>query len=516
MYALVERAAGTGPEHPALVDVTRGITLSWADLHAAAGVEAERLRAAGVSPGDRVAVALPNGAAFGIAVFGALRAGAVVVPLDPRSVMRELEIILGDATPRVVVAGEGDPAAGAAAAGVGAQVLPPPPSGEGAASGGPQAGSAGDVDGDGGESIALLVYTSGTTGRPRGVRLSHRALLANRAALASLRPAPVTPTDRVLLALPLFHVFGLAAGLLQVAWAGATVVLTERFDAEAMPDLLVRQRVSTLAGVPSMYRALLDVPAERLRAGFDGVRLCTSGGAPLPPAWFAAFREATGLDILEGYGLSEAGPVVTSNQVGGTARPGSVGRPLPGVELRLVDASGRPLTESRDEQDEGEEGDVADVYSDPADDTGLVALRGPSLFSGYWPDGAGGPDADGWFRTADVGYLDANGDLHLVDRTSDLVIVNGFNVYPREVEQVLVELDDVAEAAVIGIPDDRTGAAVKAVIVRTPGSELTEEQVAEHCALRLARFKRPTTVTFVDELPRTPTGKIARRTLAEV
>jgi long-chain acyl-CoA synthetase len=519
VYALVERAAANGPEHPALVDVTRGTTLTWADLHAAAGIEAERLRAAGVTPGDRVAVLLPNGEAFGVAVFGALRAGAVVVPIGPGAVARELEIILGDATPRVVVAGAGESAVAAAAAGVGAQVLPPPPSGEGAAATGPRAGSADgarEASGDGGEAIALLVYTSGTTGRPRGVRLSHRALLANRAQLASLRPSPVTPTDRVLLALPLFHVFGLAAGLLQVSWAGATVVLTERFDADTMPDLLVRQRVSAIAGVPSMYRALLDVPAEQLRAGFAGVRICTSGGAPLPAKWFAAFHDATGLDIVEGYGLSEAGPVVTSNQVGGAARPGSVGRPLPGVELRLVDAEGRPLTDSRNDEDEGEEGDVADVYTDPADDTGLVALRGPSLFSGYWPDGEGGPDADGWFRTADVGYLDGNGDLHLVDRTSDLVIVNGFNVYPREVEQVLAELAEVAEAAVIGIPDDRTGAAVKAVIVRTPGSDLTEEQVVEHCALRLARFKRPTTVAFVDELPRTPTGKIARRTLAEV
>ncbi|MBC8092863.1 MAG: AMP-binding protein, partial [Pseudonocardia sp.] len=202
-------------------------------------------------------------------------------------------------------------------------------------------------------------------------------------------------------------------------------------------------------------------------------------------------------------------PVVTTNGVGGVAKPGSVGRPLPGIELRLVDAGGRPLDAADPDDD-----DELDSVSDPTHDTGLVALRGPNLFSGYWPDGAGGPDAEGWFRTADVGFLDADGDLHLVDRSSDLVIVNGFNVYPREVERVLAELDGVAEAAVVGVPDDRTGEAVKAVLVRASGVELTEEEVRAHCGVRLARFKTPSVITFVDALPRTPTGKVARRQLA--
>ena len=168
------------------------------------------------------------------------------------------------------------------------------------------------------------------------------------------------------------------------------------------------------------------------------MRLCTSGGAPLPREWLAAFRDATGLELHEGYGLSEGGPVITTNNLGRPPKPGSVGRVLPGVELRLVDADGTPLVAA---DDDDEDDDVLGDGSDPSDDTGLVALRGPNLFSGYWPDCSGGPDADGWFRTADVGFLDADGDLHLVDRSSDLVIVNGFNVYPREVEQVIAELD---------------------------------------------------------------------------
>jgi len=506
---LVALAAARGPDQPAVVDVSGpgpARTLTWARFDAAVTAEAARLGAAGVVRGDRVVVRLGNGAGFCVAVLGALRAGAVAVPYGPIAVVRELEIVFADARPSVVVATDDDAAARTCAGPVGAQVLPPPDLDPDPARNGPA-----PDQGPGGEDLALLVYTSGTTGRPRGVQLSHRALLANREQTAAVRPSPVTPVDRVLLSLPLFHVFGLAAGLLQACWAGATVVVTDRFEPEHVVEVLEQQRISAVAGVPSMFRALLDVPAARLRAATSDVRLCTSGGAPLPPEWLASFREATGLPIYEGYGLTEGGPVITTNAIGGVAKPGSVGRPLPGIELRLVDTEGRPL----DEADEPDPGDVDEYASDPSDDTGLVSLRGPNLFSGYWPDGAGGPDADGWFRTADVGFLDSDGDLHLVDRSSDVVIVNGFNVYPREVEQVLLELPGVAEAAVVGTPDERRGEQVRAVLVRASGAELTDEQVREHCAERLARFKVPTTIEFVPALPRTPTGKIARRTLAE-
>lgn len=498
---LVARAAADRPDHPAIVDADT--TLSWAEVDAAASAEAERLHRAGVRPGDRVVVRLPNGAAFCVAVLGALRAGAIAVPTGPVSVSRELEVVFGDCSPRVVVTTGSDPAVAALTdadpTGPGRTVLGPPDLGarpEGAA----------PDQGPGGEEIALLVYTSGTTGRPRGVCLSHRAVLANRAQAGALRPAPVNAVDRVLLVLPLFHVYGLAAGFLQVCWAGATVVLTDRFEPDGTVELVLRERVSVVAGVPSMFRAILDAPPERVREAFAGVRLCTSGGAPLPGRWLEMFRTATGLELFEGYGLSEAGPVLTTNQPAGRGKIGSVGRPLPGVELRLVDAQGRAL-----DADPALEHDEDDF--DPAQDTGLVAVRGPNLFSGYWPDRGGGPDEQGWFRTADVGFLDAEGDLHLVDRSSDLVIVNGFNVYPREVEQVLAELAAIAEAAVVGVPDDRSGEAVKAVLVRASGVELTADEVREHCATRLARFKVPSVIDFVDALPRTPTGKVARRQL---
>lgn len=498
LSSLVARAAARTPDHPAIVDADTGTILTWADLDRASSAEAVRLRRAGVGPGDRVVIRLANGAPFCVAVLGALRADAVTVPIGPVAVARELAIVFDDCTPRTIVALPQDTDAASCGAAVGASVIGPPDLA------GEVADDAEVTHGVGAEDIALLVYTSGTTGVPRGVRLSHRALLANRAQTAALRPAPVTATDRLLLALPLFHIFGLAAGLLQVCWAGATAVLTERFEPGPAAETLRAHRVSGIVAVPTMFRALLDLPTDELRAATAQVRLCTSGGAPLPPHWLADFQEATGLSIFEGYGLTEGGPVVTTNGVGGVAKAGSVGRALPGIELRLVGADGRPLDAE----------DPADELVSEAEDTGLVAVRGPNLFSGYWPDGAGGPDDEGWFRTADVGFLDTDGDLHLVDRSSDLVIVNGFNVYPREVERVLGELDGVAEAAVVGVPDDRTGEAVKAVLVRAAGSTITEEEVRAHCALRLARFKTPAVVTFVDDLPRTPTGKVARRKVA--
>ncbi|MDN5919654.1 MAG: AMP-binding protein, partial [Pseudonocardia sp.] len=421
---LLTRAAADRPDQQAVVDVPAGTTLTWSGFDLAASAEAARLRAAGVRPGDRVVIALPDGAGFCVALFGALRADAVAVPVGPGSVRRELDIIFSQAGPTAVIAVEAVTAEAAAEAG--ARLLGPPATDATPGSDDPQdpAGQAAPSDASdewGGEALAVLVFTSGTTGRPRGVQLSHRALLANREQAAALRPAPVTPTDRVLLALPLFHVYGMAAGLLQVCWAGATVVLPGRFDPSATAEVLVSSRVSVLAGVPSMFRALLDVPAPQLREALGGIRLCTSGGAPLPTEWLAAFHEATGLFLHEGYGLSEGGPVITTNNLGRPPKPGSVGRPLPGVELRLVDANGAPLVTDAPEPDD--EDDLIDDGSDPSDDTGLIALRGPNLFSGYWPAGSGGPDDEGWFRTADVGYLDADGDLHLVDRSSDLVIV---------------------------------------------------------------------------------------------
>ncbi|CAM06112.1 long-chain acyl-CoA synthetase [Saccharopolyspora erythraea NRRL 2338] len=479
---LVAAAARRGPQYPALIDGPTARRLTWSELDAVVDGEARRLLAAGVAPGDRVAIRLPTGVAFCVALFGVLRAGGVVVPLPTSSPGPELARIVADSGAGVLIADQD------AVDGAEARVLPPP---ELTLSAKPDPVSVRTR----GDDLAVLSYTSGTSGPPRAAMLSHRALLANARQCGKLRPMPVNAADRVLLALPLFHVYGLGPGLLQVASVGATAVLLPRFDAEEALDAIVRLRVTTVVGVPPMYAAWLGLPSDRLREGMATVRLLTSGAAPLGPEVAAAVRAATGLDVFEGYGLTETGPVVTTTLAGGHAKPGSVGRPLPGVELRLVDSDGMPLAED----DDG--------------DTGRVSVRGPNLFSGYWPDGEHGPDADGWFRTGDVGYLDSDGDLHLVDRASDLIIVNGFNVYPHEVEHVLLELDGVVEAAVVGVPDGGTGEAVKAVVVQADGAGLSAADVREHCAARVAKFKVPAVVEFAESLPHSPTGKVARRVL---
>jgi long-chain acyl-CoA synthetase len=480
---LVRTAAVRGPDHPAFIDAATGDTLTWSEVDAATDVEAHRLREAGLQPGDRVAVRLPTSMEFAVAVFGALRSGGVVVPVGPGGPSRELTRVLDDSGASLLVGDGSDVSTRTLSA--------------------PVLRVDGGLTGEsvrGGEDVAVLAYTSGTSGVPRGAMLSHRALLANVAQCAALRPAPVTAADRVLLALPLFHSYGLGPGLFQVAAAGATAVLLQRFDAEAAVDAIEQHRVTTLVGVPPMYQALLHVDPARLRDALITVRLLTSGAAPLSPSLLEAVQKATSLPVFEGYGLTETAPVLTSTLVGGQVKPGSVGRPLPGIELRLVDTDGQPFADDEE-------------FVLPDDDAGLVSVRGENLFSGYWPDGAHGPDAEGWFRTGDVGYLDDDGDLHLVDRAGDLIIVNGFNVYPHEVEQVLVELPQVAEAAVVGVPSETTGEAVKAVIVLGQGEELTEDAVTEHCAERLAKFKVPVAVEFADVLPHSPTGKLVRSRL---
>ncbi|HEX3649456.1 MAG TPA: AMP-binding protein [Pseudonocardiaceae bacterium] len=484
---LVAAAARAGGDRPALVDATSGVTLTWAEVDAEVNQRAERLAEAGMHPGDRVAVRLPTGIPYCLAVFGVLRAGGVLVPLSTDLPPAGLVDLLADCQATVVV---GDPVAGVEVT----TMLAPDGTGNRTA-GAPAVAPAG-----GGEDLAVLCYTSGTSGRQRGVLLSHRALLANVAQCAALDPPPVTSADRMLLSLPLSHAYGLGPGLFQVAAAGATAVLLPKFTVDDALTAIGTHQVTTLVGVPPMYSALLTVPDERLREALASVRLFTSGAAPLPPAVLAGVQRVTGLPIYEGYGLTETAPVLTSTLVSGRAKPGSVGRPLPGVRLCLVDSDGDPLPGP----------DADDELDDETGGTGLVAVSGPNLFSGYWPDGAHGPNADGWFRTGDIGYLDADGDLHLVDRANDLIIVNGFNVYPHEVEHAIGRLAGVVEAAAVGVPDERTGETVKAVVIRQPDADLTADQVIEHCAELLARFKVPTSVEFVDSLPHSPTGKLAR------
>ncbi|WP_418190761.1 AMP-binding protein [Amycolatopsis albispora] len=489
---LVSAAAGRRPDSLALIDSGTERRLTWAQADAAVNAEARRLTEAGLHPGDRVVVRLPTSTAFAVTLFAVVRAGGIAVPLSPQAPAAEIRPLAEHCGATLVVSH--DPDAEELADEV--TVLPAPDATGEAAEPVAPVGS--------GEDIAVLSYTSGTTGPPRGVMLSHRALLANVEQLSAVRPAVLQASDRVFIAIPLFHVYGLGPGLLQAAAVGATVVLSERFDARRALADCAEFRVTTIAGVPAMYAEFAALDADELGAGLATVRRMTSGAAPLHPKVLAAIRAATGMDVYEGYGLTEAAPVVTTTLVTGYPKPGSVGRPLPGIELRLVDSDGTagPVPSDPD--------DLVDSFDEEDGGTGLVALRGANLFSGYWPDGAHGPDAEGWFRTGDVGYLDTDGDLHLVDRANDLIIVNGFNVYPNEVESVLTELPEVIEAAVVGVVDERSGEAVKAVVVVAPGASLSAQQVVDHCAGKLAGYKVPHSVEFADSLPHSATGKLRR------
>ncbi|PRX45549.1 long-chain acyl-CoA synthetase [Prauserella shujinwangii] len=494
---LVVAAAAERPGAAALVDAATGSTLTWAEVDAAVSGLARRLVREGVTAGDRVALRLPTSTAFAVAFFALARAGAIALPLSPQAPATELRALLQHSGARLLVTDDDTDGLGADTEGVGVLDPAAEPTDEPF----PAVG--------GGEDIAVLLYTSGTNGPSRGAMLSHRALLANVAQVRRLRPAVTEPTDRVLIAIPLFHIYGLGPGLLLTAAAGAEAVLAPRFDARQTLALCAEHRITAVVGVPTMFTDLAALPADEVGEALSTVRLLTSGAAPLHPRTLAAIRGATGLNVFEGYGLTEAAPVVTSTLVTGYPKPGSVGRPLPGIELRLVDSDGSPEPVPLDEDDPD------DMFAEEPDGTGLVAIRGANLFSGYWPDGSYGPDADGWFRTGDVGYLDTDGDLHLVDRANDLIIVNGFNVFPREVEEVIAGLPGVAEVAVAGVIDERTGEAVKAVVVPEPGAALSEQQVVDRCAERLAGYKVPTRVEFADELPHSPTGKLRRERLRE-
>ncbi|MGZ4640400.1 MAG: AMP-binding protein [Actinomycetes bacterium] len=482
---LVRDAAARRGEHPALV--AGGRTLTWAQVDAAVDAAAAGLQALHLAPGDRVALVLGNVPEFVFAYFGALRAGLVAVPANTGSTPTELQWQLGDSGARAVVFdryGAASVRALPESDGLTRVVVGAPARGEvafGSFSGTPREHATDPED------LALLMYTSGTSGRPKGAMLSHRALLASVEQVHALEHAAVTPDDVVLIVLPLFHIYSLNGTLAGIARVGATAVLAERFDPLATLDVVRQQHVTNIPGAPPMFVAWCERPD--LGEAFSGVRLLLTGAAPMPASVLEQVHTATGLPVFEGYGLTEAAPGVTSTLVGGTAKPGSVGRALPGVELRLVDEDGEPAEEG---------------------DTGEICVRGPNLFSGYWPDGSGGPDEHGWYATGDVAYVDDDGDLVLVDRRKELIIVSGFNVYPREVEDAIHSYPGVEEVAVVGVPHPYTGEAVKAFVVPKPGKRVAPSDVTAHVSTRLARFKWPTIIEIVDKLPHSATGKVAK------
>jgi len=473
-------------ERPNDIAVVDGdVTLSWSQLDAIADGIASGLSAEGIRPGDRVVSLLENRAELiGLAV-AAQRIGAVLAPLNP--IVTEFEVTARCAaiSPAVIVV---EAATANEARGAGVPLL------------NLDSGDWRDLvrasglteDQPADEATAQLLFSAGTNGDPRAAMLSYRAIGANLEQLAALPEPVLTSADRVLVVLPLFHAYALNAVVGAALRFGATLVLQRRFDTAASLRTISDYDVTVVPAVPPMYLHWITEPG--LAEAVSGVRLFLSGSAPLPPAVHEQFTTLTGHTVWQGYGMTEAAPVLTSTLVDRLAEPGSVGKPLPGVELRLVD-------------DEG---------TDPAEgDPGEVWVRSPSLFSGYWPDATDGPQPDGWYGTGDLGVLDEAGALHLVGRVRDLVNVGGFKVYPREVEEALESHPAVLEAAVVGVPHPLTGETVKAWVVLRPGERATPVAILDHAAQRLARFKRPAILDIVTELPRATTGKVARRALRD-
>ncbi|HEX9999672.1 MAG TPA: AMP-binding protein [Actinoplanes sp.] len=488
---LVAAAAARRPDGLALI--TAETALTWADVESQVTVAA-RCLAALTAPGDRVAIVLGNSVDFAVTYFGILRAGRVAVPLNPGYTADEVAYPITDSAAALVVAAEQVP--------VGPRCVPPRFA---------PADAVGDLPQVAASDLAVLLYTSGTSGRPKGAMLTHAALAANHDQLDAIDPPVVGPDDVVLLAMPLFHAYGLNTGLGTVAHHAATGVLIDRFDPAASLELIAERRVTVTIGVPGMYSAWARQPAAR--TALSSLRTAVCGAAPLAPAAAAGFAAATGKNILVGYGLTEAAPVLTTIAVSDRAKAGSIGRPLPGVSLLLRSPAGAVLWQDGTASPEEDLADLDLSVEDSAGtDPGEIVVRGANLFAGYWPDGRDGPDRDGWWATGDVAYADGDGDLRLVDRIGELILMNGFNVYPAEIERVLGAHPGVAEAAVIGVSHPETGQRPHAFVVAAVDPAPTAAELQVFCAAQLARFKLPT-VELVSELPHSATGKVRKREL---
>ena len=434
--------------------------LTYADLDAGSATVAGMLRANGLRPGDRVGVMLPNVPQFAMAYYGVLRMGGIVVPMNPLLKPREVDHYVEDSGAVLVL---DDPTALPGNAEPDFEVAERAP-----------------------HDTAVILYTSGTTGRPKGAELTHRNLTANVEVMLEL--LSVERDDVVLGALPLFHSFGQTVGLNVAVASGACLALLPRFIPGDVLELVESAGVTIFEGVPTMYAALLNQPNIG-RYDVSSLRVCVSGGAALPLEVLHGFEAAFGCVVLEGYGLSETSPVASFNRAN-LRKPGSIGTPVEGVEMKLLDQS--------------QEG------------VGEIAIRGHNVMKGYW----GNPDAtdaaideDGWFRRGDLARVDEDGCFYIVDRKKELIIRGGYNVYPREIEEVIYEHPAVREAAVVGIPHAELGEEVGAAVALKPDADVDESDVREFVKSQVAAYKYPRHVWFVDELPKGATGKILKRAI---
>jgi long-chain acyl-CoA synthetase len=516
LASMLDRHARLIPDRVAVV--CQEVRLTYGQLHALAGQVASGLRARGIGPGDHVALSCPNILHFPVVYFGILRAGAAVVPLNVLFKAPEIAYHLKDSDAVAYFCFEGTPELPMAAMGkegfdqvdtcrhfiVMPRELTGMTSIDGAISfaqfiaGQPAECTIAPTRAD---DPAVLLYTSGTTGQPKGAELSHANILFNgivcaELMLATVRLAPDVPAV-VLVTLPLFHSFGQVAQMVKSIYKGLTLVLLPRFEPRAVIETMRAEHVNAWAGVPTMYWALLQcVSANTLDVADIATHLmsCTSGGAPMPVEVMKRFESTFGVRVLEGYGLSETSPVATFNHSERPTRPGTVGQPVFGVEVACVNEHDEPA---------------------PVGERGEIVIRGHNIMKGYYkrPDATAEAIRNGWFHTGDIGIIDADGYLSIVDRKKDMIIRGGFNVYPRELEETLMTHPAVSLCAVIGVADDRLGEEVKAFIVRKPGAAATEAEVVSWCRERMAAYKAPRYVEFREQLPMGATGKVLKREL---
>jgi long-chain acyl-CoA synthetase len=463
--------------------------VTYAALEEASARVAGLLRERGVAVGDRVGIMVPNVPAFPVIYYGILRAGGVVVPMNVLLKGREVGFYVADPGVELLFAwGECAAAAQEGASEAGAEVIVVGP-GELESlleTSEPARELAQRAGGD----TAVILYTSGTTGTPKGAELTHANLRRN-VEITAIGLTALSEDDLLLGALPLFHSFGQTCSMNSAVRTGACLDLMPRFDATKALELMDRDGITVFQGVPTMYHALLHHP-ERDRYDTSKLRLCVSGGAPLPVEVLRGFEDAFGAAILEGYGLSETSPVACFNQLGRERKPGSIGTPIEGVEMKVFDEDGNEVAPG---------------------EVGEVVIRGHNVMKGYWnrPEATEEAMRGGWFHSGDMARVDDDGYFFIVDRKKDMILRGGYNVYPREVEEVLYEHPAVSEAAVVGLPDERLGEEVGAAIALKPGAEADADDLRDFVKQRVAAYKYPRRIWFVDELPKGPTGKILKR-----
>ncbi|MGW5861657.1 long-chain-fatty-acid--CoA ligase [Streptomyces sp. NPDC055239] len=485
--SILKESAVRHPDRTAIVD--GDVRVSYRSLWLDVLRFAARLRAHGVGPGVRVALLLPNTTDFPRAYYAALAAGGTVVPVHALLVADEVAYVLRHSDCHVIVTADPlEAVAKAAATEVGIDVLHVTTADEPLES----------VEPRDAEDTAVILYTSGTTGRPKGALLTHGNLVMNASVCAQDLFA-LTPDDVVLGCLPLFHSFGQSCAMNAALRAGSALVLCARFTGPGALDLMAAEGVSVFMGVPTMYHALTETVEHGGRRP-GGLRMAVSGGAALPTALLERFETAFGTVVLEGYGLTETSPAALFNQLATGRRPGTVGHPIWGVEAAVADP----------------EADDRIVFLAPGD-VGEVVLRGHNIFAGYLDDPAATAAAvvDGWFRTGDLGVHDTDGYLSIVDRKKDLIIRGGFNVYPREVEETLARHPSVAQVSVLGLPDEARGEEICAAVVLRPGATDAPDDIVAWAREHLGRHKYPRVVRLLRELPLGPSGKILKRELKE-